>query len=70
MGVQDVGRAVHQVVGVERMAGDVQGRALVGQGEADDRVVGALGQVAHWRSPSSHASAHQALRALPSIAER
>ena len=71
MGVQDVGRAVHQVVGVERVAGDVQGRALVGQGEADDRVVGALGEVAHSAaSPSSHASSHQALRALPSIAER
>ena len=70
MGVQDVGRAVHQVVGVERVAGDVQRRALVGQGEADDRVVGALGQVAHSRSPSSHSSAHQARSALPSIAER
>ena len=66
VGVQDVRRAVHQVVGVERMAGDVQGRALVGQGEADDRVVGALGQVAH----SSPSSSHQALRALPSMAER
>jgi len=32
VGVQDVAGAVHEVVGVERVAGDVQGRALVGQG--------------------------------------
>ena len=61
--VEDVGRAVHQVVGVERVAGDVQGGALVGQGEADDRVVRAVGQVAHD-------SAHQARSALPSMADR
>ena len=41
VGVQDVAGAVHEVVGVERVPGDVQGGALVGQGGADDRVVGA-----------------------------
>ena len=61
--MEDMGRAVHQVVGVERVAGDVQCGALVRQGEADDRVARAVGQVAH-------ASAHQARSALPSMADR
>ena len=55
VGVQHVVRAVHQVVGVERVPGDVQGRALVGQCLAD----------AH-RS----ASAHTLRSALASIAAR
>ena len=62
MGVQHARRAVHEVVGVERLAGDVEGGALVGQREADLRVVGPLGEEAH--------SNHHAFSALPSIAER
>ena len=54
VGVQDVVRPVDQVVGVERLSGDVERRALVGQRTAD----------------AAHCSAHQERSALPSIAER
>ncbi len=46
IGVQDVLGAVHQVVGVERGAGDVQTGGLVRHGDADDGLLGALGQLA------------------------
>ena len=40
VGVQDAAGAADQVVGVERLAGDVEGCALVVQRLAHDRVVG------------------------------
>ncbi len=58
--VQHPRGALHQVVGVERVAGDVEVGALVGQGLAD----------AHRATSRSGDSAHQARSALPSIAER
>lgn len=47
VGVQHVLGAVHQVVGVERGAGDVQAGALVGHRKADDGLLGTLGQMTH-----------------------
>ena len=49
--VQRSGRPDDEVVGVERVAGDVQRRALVGQREPDDGVVGPVGQPAHRDAP-------------------
>ena len=69
MGVQDVAGAADEVVGVERRTGDVQGRALVGDGQADGGVVGSLREVAH-AGTASLVSAHSRSSALPSIAER
>ena len=42
VGVQHVLAAADEVVGVERVAGHVQGRALVLHGHADDGVLGAV----------------------------
>ena len=70
MGVQHVAGAVHEVVGVERVAGDVEGRALVGQGLPDHGVVRALRQVAHRTASRSAVSAQSLRSALPSMAER
>ena len=51
VGVQHVLAAADQVVGVERVAGDVQRRALVLHRHADDGVVGAVAQLAHDAAP-------------------
>ncbi|SIH09425.1 Uncharacterised protein [Mycobacteroides abscessus subsp. abscessus] len=47
VGVEDAGESPDEVVGVERGAGDVTEGALVVVGFADDRVGGALGEMAH-----------------------
>ena len=47
IGVQHVLGALHQVVGVERLAGDVQGRALVRDRDADGRALGSFRQGTH-----------------------
>ncbi len=53
LGVQAVPRPDHQIIGVERRAGDVEGRALVRHAEADEGVGGTFGQVAHTATPLS-----------------
>ena len=50
-GVEDAGEATDEVIGVERGSGDVAEGAVVGVAFADDRVGGALGELAHhWTS--------------------
>ena len=50
-GVEDPGEATDEVIGVERGSGDVAEGAFVGVAFADDRVGGALGELAHhWTS--------------------
>ena len=78
VGVEHVGARRHQVVGVERVARDVQAGALVRQGAAhDDALVGTAGQLAHRPAPppavvgpGSCDSAHSRRSALPSMALR
>lgn len=69
VGVQDVLGAVDQVVGVQRGAGDVQGGTLVRHRDADDRLFGAFGQMAH-DDTASVVCAYSFSRLWPSIAER
>src|SRR5699024_3985408 len=47
VGVEDAGQASDEVVGIERGSGDMAEGALMGVAFADDRVGGALGQLAH-----------------------
>lgn len=47
VGVQDVLRADHEVVGVERLTGDVEEGTLVRKGLADNGARGSLGQCTH-----------------------
>jgi hypothetical protein len=68
-GVEHVLGAGHQVVGVERVAGDVESGALVGDGEPDRRVLGPLRQGAH-AGTSSGLSAYSLRRLWPSMAAR
>ncbi len=69
VGVQDVLGALHQVVGVQRGAGDVLDGALVRHRDADDGLLGTLGQVAH-DGTASVVCAYSFSRDWPSIAER
>ncbi len=69
VGVQHVLGAVHQVVGVERGARDVQVGALVRQGDADDGLLGTLGQVAH-EDTVPVVRTYSFLRLWPSISAR
>ena len=63
LGVQHVPGAEHQVVGVQRVPGDVQGRTLVLHRHADDGVLGSVRQLAHDSAPSFRS-------ALPSMTDR
>ena len=69
IGVQAAGVPVHQVVGVEREAGDVQVRALVRDRGADDGTVGTQAQLAH-AGTSWAVSEWNLSRLWPSIAAR
>ena len=69
VGVQHVLGAFHQVVGVERLAGDVQGRALMREREPDGRVLGSFRQGTH-ADTSSGLSAYSLRRLWPSMAAR
>ncbi len=69
VGVQHVLGALDQVVGVERGARDVLVGALVGHRDADGRLLGTLGQVAH-DGTASVVWAYSFSRLWPSIAER
>ncbi len=69
VGVQRVLGAVHQVIGVQRGAGDVQHGTLVRHGDADHRLLGTLGQMAH-EDTASVVCACSFNRLWPSMAER
>ncbi|MDH6574183.1 hypothetical protein M2160_009290 [Streptomyces sp. SAI-117] len=69
IGVQHVLGALHQVIGVERAAGDMQAGALMRQRKAYHRLLGTVGQLAHDLT-ASVVCAYSLSRLWPSMAER